>query len=393
MKPHLEDYHSDSSDELFPLVGRRSPIAANVSTERTYPTGLDLLTPWAREIEASSRLTSGDRYSLQRALGLLTRTKPPVGLTSPTNSFGPYHLTDGPLRGSFNENFIASHTITGREKLGNDYIARLLAEDEDMRAVCSKALERLDRERFVQVGRKTLRSFHQGLLIHAKTELEQQSARLLRSYLGRRRICEGIADLITSEKFHDEQANRGIFQQERLEESPFETLMKDVPHTRTRSVPTPTKQQEDIDRYRDSESQLESEDNDLRDLAKMREFLRKSEPFQTLLNDLRIQLLPCVLRDIIETASYGSLSLSAKNNKSLVNRTKAFIEDFTVLEWNWWPLEPRMRNLAPNEIRLFWQCVSKRITRLLYLILSRLVVRVFGRKSPRTTQTSSNPCC
>jgi hypothetical protein len=86
--------------------------------------------------------------------------------------------------------------------------------------------------------------------------------------------------------------------------------------------------------------------------------LRQSEPFQTLLNDLRMQILPQSLKDIVQTASYGSLSLSEQNNNSLVNQTKAFIEDFTMLKWNWWPLEPRMRDMSSNETRLLWRCVS-----------------------------------
>ena len=107
------------------------------------------------------------------------------------------------------------------------------------------------------------------------------------------------------------------------------------------------------------ESELESEDDDLPNLTRMKEFFRESEPFQTLLNDLRMKLLPQSLRDVMQTAPHDSLLLSNLHDDSLSNRMKAFIEDFTMLEWNWWPLEPRKRKLSSNELRLFWHCVSK----------------------------------
>lgn len=135
------------------------------------------------------------------------------------------------------------------------------------------------------------------------------------------------------------------------------------------------------------ESEFESEDDDLPNLTRMKEFFRESEAFQVLLNDLRTQLLPHSIRDILLAAPHGSLSLSNQHNSSLSNRMKAFVEDFTMLRWNWWPLEPRMRDLNLNETRLLWKCVSGHPEMMLELTLYSLVARGSGRRSPGTTQT------
>jgi hypothetical protein len=196
----------------------------------------------------------------------------------------------------FDENFIALHTITGRERTGNDYIARLLIEDKDMHSVCSKLLEKLDWEQFVEIGRSNLRSFHSGLVESAKTDLEQQGARLLRSHSGRKRICEEIANIITSGKFQDEEVMERTSDQNQSEENYDMTLMKSAPYTHTQPDPGSSLQQDSLNNYRHWESEPESEDDDLRDMAELKKFFRQSNSFQILLNDLRMELLPQSLR-------------------------------------------------------------------------------------------------
>jgi tetratricopeptide (TPR) repeat protein len=307
----------------------------------------------------------------------------------------------------------ASHTTTRREKLGKAYIARFLAADVEMRVLCSSVLDRVGQEQFVDIGRQMLKSFHLGLLEYAKTELEKQGARLLKSRSGRRRICKDIADIIKSEKAQNEEEKARVAEQLRLTAKRLEMFTKDFPDIcpdfnsnqpaedegelsndyndaiRLEKQDTDIGQKQDEGAFLDRglESELESEDDDLPNLTRMKEFFRESEPFQVLLNDLRIQLLPHSLRDIVQTASHGSLSLSNQHNNSLSNRMKAFTEDFTMLEWNWWPLEPRMRNLNSNETRLFWHCVSRHPMKILKLMLCSLVVHGSGKKSPGTTPT------
>jgi tetratricopeptide (TPR) repeat protein len=307
---------------------------------------------------------------------------------------------------------IASHTTTVREKLGKDYIARFLAADEEMRLLCNSVLDKIDREQFVDLGRQMLKSYYLGLLEHAKTELEKQGVRLMKSRSGRQRICEGIVDIIKSEDAENDEEKSRAAEQNQLAEKRLEMFTKNLPDTYPYPDPnqpseievelpadynnvigsdgqdTGTGQEQDESfPDRGLESEIQSEDNDLPNLARMKEFFRESEPFQVLLNDFRIQLLPHSLTDIIQTAPRGSLSLSDQHNNSISNQIKAFVEDFTMLEWNWWPLEPRMRGLASYETRLFWHCVSSNTMKRLKLILYSPVVRGSGKRSPGTTPT------
>jgi hypothetical protein len=274
--------------------------------------------------------------------------------------------------------------------------------------LCSNILDRVDHEQFVDMGRQVLKNFHLGLLEYAKTELEKRGTYLLKSRPGRTRICEDIADFIQFENAQNEEEERRAAEQNRLTKERLERYTKNIsdtyPHQRLENEnehPTdpniaiePERRNTGTGQQKNEgiESELESEDNSVPNLTRIEEFFRESEPFQVLLNDLRTQLLPLSLRDIIQTASHGSLSLSDQHNNSLSNRTKAFVEDFTMLQWNWWPLEPRMRDLNSNETRLFWKCVSRYPTMTLELILYSLAVCGSGKRSPRTTQTGLSPC-
>ncbi|KAF2998955.1 hypothetical protein E8E13_006894 [Curvularia kusanoi] len=62
------------------------------------------------------------------------------------------------------------------------------------------------------------------------------------------------------------------------------------------------------------------------------------------------------IQEVLDTIPKDDIWLSDEQNVSLLNRVKAMIEDYTLLEWNWWPLQPRMRALRNLEKRLFWRC-------------------------------------
>lgn len=40
------------------------------------------------------------------------------------------------------------------------------------------------------------------------------------------------------------------------------------------------------------------------------------------------------------------------------DKTKTYMECFSDQNWDWWPLNPPKRPIAPNKIRIQWQCVS-----------------------------------
>ncbi|CAN9479230.1 unnamed protein product [Alternaria alternata] len=145
----------------------------------------------------------------------------------------------------FDDNFIAPQKVAARGESANDYIIRILTEDRDTRTVFAELLERMDREQLVEAVRKGLRDLHLSLVNNAKSQPEELIARLLESRSDREKICEGIAEIIVSERFQ------------------YGMAMREA-----------------------------NEKNHLSDT------LRQSEPFQTLLNDLRMQILPQSLKDI-----------------------------------------------------------------------------------------------
>ena len=69
--------------------------------------------------------------------------------------------------------------------------------------------------------------------------------------------------------------------------------------------------------------------------------------------------LPTSLREIIETSPKRSIKISANNDMSFMNRTKGIIETYTAIQWDWWPLAPRVPDVAPDRLRLEWR-VSRR---------------------------------
>jgi tetratricopeptide (TPR) repeat protein len=277
-------------------------------------------------------------------------------------------------------------------------IAHILADDDEMHVLCSSVLDIIDREQFVDVGQQLLKSFYRGLVKNANTELERQSAGLLESRSDRKKICEDIADIVKFEDTQNEEEEARAAEQlqlagQRLVEMFTQDSLNTYPdpdpgHPPEKRGKLPTDyNDEDMFSDRGLESESESEYDYLPTLTRITEFFRGSNPFQVLLNDLGIQILPYPLRDIMQAAPHGSLWLSHQDNNSFFNRVKAFVEDFTVLEWNWWPFEPRMKNLNSSEMRLFWHCVSIQFAMLLKLILYSLVVHGFGKRFPGKTPT------
>jgi hypothetical protein len=277
----------------------------------------------------------------------------------------------------------------------------------------------VEKAAFVDAGRTLLKAFYLGLLRDAQTELQIQSVRLLKSRRGRVRISKDIVEIITSADVQDDEVKRKINEQirmrkERLEnwaggslhmptgdknlqllgaEQPEhwagEDFYKDhenkdsLMQDRLREHGGTQGDQDDRDEKHGTFSEVESESEDengvdvLPNLTEIEAFFRSSSSFQVLLNGFKKSLLPQSLRDIV---SLTSVEISNEEDESLGNLIKALVEDYTMLNWNWWPLRPRMRLLKPNESRLIWHCVSRKcIIKFRTLILYRLAGRDFGR--------------
>jgi tetratricopeptide (TPR) repeat protein len=286
---------------------------------------------------------------------------------------------------------VSSRVTTAREKDGKAHIAYFLATDAELRRLCSDIMDKVDRAEFADIGRRLLKTFYLGLLGDAQTELEIQSVRLLKSRKSRVRISTDIVDIITSADAQDAEKKRKIIEQIRMRKERLENWAKRHAHTplhNRNSQPLGAEQHEQWageDSYEDhenpriqedggnqgdqeegdekhgtysdveSESESEHDEDTLPNLTEMEVFFRNSKSFQALIYGFKERLLPQSLRDIVSSTP---VELSNEEDKSVVNYTKALVEDYTMLDWNWWPLGPRMRPLNPNESRLVWHCVS-----------------------------------
>ena len=100
---------------------------------------------------------------------------------------------------------------------------------------------------------------------------------------------------------------------------------------------------------------------------------------------------PRKLRDLgiviseLQHCAPDQISISSSDARSMTNILKGKLEDLTGQVWDWWPLEPYMRGLAKDEVRLHWRCVSfspdSRLQKLLKVELLDLWQCPLGRGS------------
>ena len=275
---------------------------------------------------------------------------------------------------------VSSHITTAREKDAKAHVAYVLANDTELRALCSRVVNVLGKAEFANEGRKLLKSFYCGLLMDAKTQLEKQSVSLLKSRKGRIRISSSIAEIINSPDVEHGEAGRRAEEQIRMRTKRLEMWAEDYTHTsqadedshewdavQLRLVEKVNGQPEDFDHADSGTSHSgdsvegfdlegETKENFMTKVTEMENFFRNSRSFEVLLDGFRELLLPQSLRDILPATS---VEISTEEDKSISNQMKSLVEDFTMLDWDWWPLTPRMRALNPNEKRLIWKCVSR----------------------------------
>jgi hypothetical protein len=275
---------------------------------------------------------------------------------------------------------VSSHITTAREKDAKAHVAYVLANDTELRALCIRVVKELGKAEFANEGRKLLKSFYCGLLMDAKTQLEKQSVGLLKSRNGRIRISSNIAEIINSPDVEHGEAGRRAEEQIRMRTKRLEMWAEDYTHksyanedsrewdaVQRRLVERMDGQPEDSEHVDSGSShggdsgeefdlEGETEENSMTKVTEMENFFRNSRSFQVLLDGFRELLLPQSLRDILPA---NSVEISTEEDKSISNQMKSLDEDFTMLDWDWWPLTPRMRALKPNEKRLIWKCVSR----------------------------------
>lgn len=276
----------------------------------------------------------------------------------------------------------ASLETTPVENEGKEYIAQFLSSDQELGPLFTRALSRMGRGKFTNTVRKLLKPYHRGLLQEAVTEREQLSVRLLRSRRGRLRIGAEVASILDDSPETENKDEHGRDLDRMRRAADLESWLTKVPHVA--STAPPINQQFDEDGYFSSEESDLDEELPRPNLAEMEIFFSTSTSFRNLVNEWRKVLLPQSLENIIESIPKDKIWLSNKQNRSFSNRAKSLVEDYTQLEWNWWPLSSRMQSVQHNQTRLFWRCVSAHFFRcgcFRKLNANSRVVLVSGRKS------------
>jgi hypothetical protein len=249
----------------------------------------------------------------------------------------------------------------------------LLAQHEDLKPLYEIALGRMGKERFVNNFRRILKRYYLDLVQSTNTNLERATVHLLRSRWSRVRMAQDIVDRVSPES--DELYAQRLDDTRDIEDR-IPTLERWIAGNPGLAPPLEPQdigdevevRADDLDDAA-SDSDQEEEDRDVRssllpNVAEMESFLLQGDSFRSLVANTCLFLLPAALTPlsrVLMTIPYDRIYFSSKDNFSVLNRVKGFAEDHTEENWNWWPLQPRMRPLAKDQTRVYWKCVRTSI--------------------------------
>ncbi|KAL6696124.1 hypothetical protein J3F84DRAFT_373091 [Trichoderma pleuroticola] len=251
-----------------------------------------------------------------------------------------------------------SDVTTNEGMTGKALIRAFLAEQPHFKALCEKALAKMNRQRFIENMGRLLRSFHKGLAEEAKSEAEKVVTRLLRSKRGRRRISEQLAAHIDME--HEEiQDKIGLEIPSSKMQNVEDWLSQAMKPSSIEDVELAVEIDQDIAQDSDA-MEMDSEDGNepysFPYISELKAFLLASKAFQSLQVRFALMFLSSDLGDMLQSIPKESIWLSQEQDVSISNRLKILVENTTRVRWNWWPLSQGKRMLNPGESRLFWKC-------------------------------------
>ena len=286
-------------------------------------------------------------------------------------------VSDGDEIGS-----LLSATRSPQALMAENHLALLLAKSDALSPLLDEALSKMGQDRFIKNLRRLLKRCYLDLLPHAKTNLEKATKDLLRRRRSRVRVARLIIDMRSPENHGIREQQFSIVQgkSKYLEDwiasnaslAPGPSLLRPLP-----APPLPHREEEEEEEEdgEDLEGDLSSESNisdaepkdedqniDLPNISQMENFLVGAQAFKNLEINLHIFLSPAAMKPIIRNllpVPPDRISFSTKNNHSICNKMKILAEHVTENDWNWWPLQPKMRFLKEDETRVLWTCVSK----------------------------------
>ncbi|KAL6828399.1 hypothetical protein V8C40DRAFT_286390 [Trichoderma camerunense] len=297
-----------------------------------------------------------------------------------------------------------SDATTNEGMTGKALIRSFLAEQPQFKALCEKALDKMDRQRFVKNMSRLLKSFHILLTEEAESAAEKAVAGLLRSKRGRRRIGEQLAAHIDMEHEEAQEFDKGYLEIPHEKMADVEnwisramrysvavvselavgqiqdqTQDKDGDGDKSKNRDQDQEEGQQQDSEEDSEeaqgealgeAQGEIQDNDTMTIgfddtnesysfphiSELKKFLLASKAFQSLQMRFALMFLTAELGDVLQSIPKENIWLSQEQEVSISNQFKTLVENITKVKWNWWPLSQRKRILNSGESRLFWRC-------------------------------------
>lgn len=290
-----------------------------------------------------------------------------------------------------------------------------LAELDILRVQHEHLLTGSNTSRFVVIYRKVLKVYVRRLREEAVTDLQHDTVKILGRYRNRRSIALQVASYIRPERTDDKERFSA------LAEQALQKQMWEDWNDGTLESPEPAPEATDV-LDEDSEDEMDEHDEELQykhldslaptNIAKVFSFLHKTAPLQLLTAELWLQTLSPSLRDLLDTTPQHALELidEGRNpSKSMTNSWKAWIEDRSRKQWDWWPLLPRIPPLPVGSAMLKWEvsidsklCSSSDLEKLCgrpqYTVLSSLeavaikhLVSIMSEHPPRCCCCSAPP--
>jgi hypothetical protein len=243
------------------------------------------------------------------------------------------------------------HTIVG-----------VFANSSALSPLYSKALQLMPQERFINNFRRLLKGFHGNLVASDNSIVTRQLAKLLKSKNRQSRIARRImVRHVALQGSWNEEDLAAIRDQEKQAytnvENWLDRTITDIQATRSAN----TSKELESDDESGTESDEEDEISHFAQYPRLDLFIQKlveGRPFQDMLTSFKELLLPPGLLKELLPIPRDNITYGAIDATGLLSTVQGFLEEITALEWDWWPLSPRMRPLKPSETRVHWKCVS-----------------------------------
>ncbi|CAN9406851.1 unnamed protein product [Alternaria alternata] len=218
----------------------------------------------------------------------------------------------------------------------------------------------MPQERCINNFRRLLKAFHGNLVASDNSIVTRQLAKLLKSKQRQSRIARRImVRHVALQGCWNEKDLAAIRDQEKQAFTNVENWL-DMTITDTQAARSANTSEE---LESDDESGTESDEED--EISHFAQYPRldlviqklvEGRPFQDMLTSFKELLLPPGLLKELLPIPRDNITYGTTEETGLLSTVQEFLEEITALEWDWWPLSPRMRPLKPSETRVQWKC-------------------------------------